>query len=64
MHDGDPEVFDSVKIWNRIGKATGADAISLRVLDFAPGTSPALSSNDCDEVLYVLEGSCTVVIDG
>ena len=64
MHDGDPEVFGSAKIWNRIGKATGADAISLRILEFGPGASPVLSNHECDEVLYVLEGSCTVVIDG
>ena len=64
MHDGAPEVVGSLKIWNRIGKATGADAISLRILEFEPGTSPALRNDDYDEVLYVLEGSCTVVIDG
>jgi mannose-6-phosphate isomerase-like protein (cupin superfamily) len=64
MHDGAPEVVGSLKIWNRIGKATGADAISLRILEFEPGTSPVLRNDECDEVLYVLEGSCTVVIDG
>src|SRR5678815_5635083 len=64
MHDGAPEVVGSLKIWNRIGKATGADAISLRVLEFEPGTSPVLHNDEFDEVLYVLEGSCTVVIDG
>ena len=64
MHDGAPEVAGSLKIWNRIGKATGADAISLRILEFEPGTSPVLRNDEFDEVLYVLEGSCTVVIDG
>jgi mannose-6-phosphate isomerase-like protein (cupin superfamily) len=64
MHDGAPEVAGSLKIWNRIGKATGADAISLRILEFEPGTSPVLRNDECDEVLYVLGGSCTVVIDG
>ncbi|HEV8169279.1 MAG TPA: cupin domain-containing protein, partial [Pyrinomonadaceae bacterium] len=64
MHDGAPEVVGSLKIWNRIGKATGADAISLRVLEFEPGTSPVLRNDEYDEVLYVLEGSCVVVIDG
>ncbi len=64
MHDGAPEVVGSLKIWNRIGKATGADAISLRILEFEPGTSPVLRNDECDEVLYVLEGNCTVVIDG
>lgn len=63
MHDGAPEVVGSLKIWNRIGKATGADAISLRILEFEPGRSPELRSDEYDEVLYVLEGSCTVVIN-
>ena len=64
MHDGVPEVVGSLKIWNRIGKATGADAISLRILEFEPGTSPVLRNDEFDEVLYVLEGNCTVIIDG
>jgi mannose-6-phosphate isomerase-like protein (cupin superfamily) len=64
MHDGAPEVSGSLKIWNRIGRATGADAISLRILEFEPGVSPVLSNHESDEVLYVLEGSCNVVIDG
>src|SRR6185295_9053466 len=64
MHDGAHEVVGSLKIWNRIGKATGADAISLRILEFEPGTSPVLRSDEYDEVLYVLDGNCTVVIDG
>ena len=64
MHEGAPEVVGSLKIWNRIGKATGADAISLRILEFEPGTSPELCSDEYDEVLYVLEGSCAIVIDG
>src|ERR1043165_1714638 len=63
MYDGVPEVSGSVKVWNRIGKATGADAISLRILEFGPGASPEFSNRECDEVLYVLEGSCTVIID-
>jgi len=64
MHDGVPEVTGSLRVWNRIGKATGADAISLRILEFESATSPALRNDECDEVLYVLEGECTVVIDG
>ena len=64
MHDGAPAVFGSLKIWKRIDKTTGADAISLRILEFEPGVSPVLRNQECDEVLYVLEGSCTVVIDG
>jgi mannose-6-phosphate isomerase-like protein (cupin superfamily) len=64
MGEGSPQVFDSLKVWNHIGKASGADAISLRILEFGPGTSPVLCNDEWDEVLYLLEGGCTVVIDG
>jgi mannose-6-phosphate isomerase-like protein (cupin superfamily) len=64
MHEGAPQVFGSLKVWNQIGKASGANAISLRILEFGPGTSPVLRNHECDEVLYLLDGSCTVVIDG
>jgi len=72
MHEGTPHVFGSLKIWNRIGRASGADAISLRILEFGPGSSPGLRNRECDEVLYLLEdlddgsasGSCTILIDG
>ena len=64
MHEGAPQVFGSLKVWNQIGRDSGADAISLRILEFGPGASPVLRDRECDEVLYLLEGSCTVVIDG
>ena len=53
MHEGEPRVAGSLKTWDQIGKASGAKAISLRVLEFGPGTSPALSNLDSDEVHYV-----------
>lgn len=55
MREGDPAIAGSVRIWNRIGRATGAQAISLRVLEFAPGLSPGIRNDDCDEILYVLD---------
>src|ERR1041385_5280750 len=64
MHEGEPRVDGPLKIWNQIGKASGAKAISLRVLEFGPGTSPVLRNDASDEVFYVLEGDCAVVIDG
>jgi mannose-6-phosphate isomerase-like protein (cupin superfamily) len=63
MHEGDPDVSGSLSVWNQIGKANGAKAISLRILEFGPGTSPRLHNDALDEVLYVLEGNCTVAID-
>src|SRR5712692_1473393 len=55
MHDGEPLVEGTLRIWNRIGRATGAQAISLRVMEFAPGLSPGIRNDDCDEILYVLD---------
>ncbi|HWF88290.1 MAG TPA: cupin domain-containing protein [Pyrinomonadaceae bacterium] len=63
MHEGAPRIEGSLKIWNQIGKASGAKAISLRVLEFGPGAAPALRNRSADEVIYVLEGNCRVVID-
>ena len=62
MHEGVPHASGSLKIWKQIGKASGAKAISLRVMEFGPGTSPVLRNHACDEVFYLLDGNCTVVI--
>src|SRR5438046_10380352 len=56
MREGKPLIEGTLRIWNRIGRATGAQAISLRVMEFAPGLSPGIRNDDCDEILYVLEG--------
>lgn len=64
MHEGAPRVFGSLKVWNRVGRASGAEAISLRILEFGPGRSPGLRNHECDEVIYALDGECTVSIDG
>src|SRR6188508_2524552 len=55
MHYGEPLVEGTLRIWKQIGRATGARAISLRVLEFAPGLSPTIQNEDCDEILYVLD---------
>ena len=71
MHEGSATVSGSLKIWNQVGKASGAEAISLRILEYGPGTSPGLRNRESDEVLYLLEdldgvtaGNCIVFIDG
>ena len=56
MREGAPVVNGTLRVWNRIGRATGAQAISLRVMEFAPGLSPAIQNEDCDEILYVERG--------
>jgi mannose-6-phosphate isomerase-like protein (cupin superfamily) len=55
MREGTPLTEGSVRIWNQIGRATGAQAISLRIMEFAPGLSPAVRNAECDEILYVLD---------
>ena len=55
MHDGAALVEGTLRVWNQVGRATGAQAISLRVMEFAPGLSPAIRNDDCDQILYVLE---------
>jgi len=52
LHDGDPFVQGTATIWNQIGRATGAQAVSLRVMEFAPGISPTIRNSDCDQILY------------
>ena len=57
MHDGAPLVEGRLRIWSQVGRATGDQAISLRVMEFALGMSPAIRNDDCDEILYVLNNS-------
>ena len=49
-------------IRNQIGPETGAQAISLRILEFEPGFSPELRNEDLDEVLFALD-ECKIFID-
>jgi len=74
MREGAPAVEGTLRIWNRIGRATGAQAISLRVMEFAPGLSPGIRNDADDEILYILERghparmsepqTATIFIDG
>lgn len=64
LRDGEPEVHGSLRLWARFGRTTGARALSLRILEAGPGLSPGLRNADCDEVLYVLEGSGIAYLDG
>jgi mannose-6-phosphate isomerase-like protein (cupin superfamily) len=54
MHDGEPLADGNLRIWNQVGRTTGAQAISLRIIEFSPGLSPVILNSDCDEILYVL----------
>jgi len=63
MQDGEPLVAGTLRVWPQIGRATGARAISLSAMEFAPGLSPTIQNGDCDQILYVLpsERSATAV---
>jgi mannose-6-phosphate isomerase-like protein (cupin superfamily) len=64
MKEGRPTVHGTLRIWHLVGRIVGAQAISLRVLEFSSGLSPGLRRNDCDEIIYVLEGAAQIFIDG
>src|SRR5438045_9712646 len=57
MYEGDPITSGTLRLWNQIGRRTGAQAISLRIMEFVPGLSPGIQNGECDEILYVLDGS-------
>jgi len=64
MWEGTPRIERNVKILQQVGRDTGAKAISLRTLEFARGSFNGIRNSDCDEVIYVLEGTGTIFIDG
>ncbi|PYQ55137.1 MAG: hypothetical protein DMF78_03225, partial [Acidobacteria bacterium] len=62
--DGEPVREGPLRVWRHVGRESGSEAVSLRVLECGPGTSPGLRNGPCEEVLFVLEGSGTVFLDG
>jgi len=64
LREGEALARGNLKIWRHVGRAVGAEAITLRVLECGPGSSPGLRNGDCDEVLYVLQGEGTIFLDG
>lgn len=64
LKEGEPELHDGVRIWRHVHRGVGAQSISLRILEFLPGRSAELRNLRCDEVLYVLEGAGSLVLEG
>ena len=64
LFEGPATEQGTVRARQHFGRAQGAVAISLRVLELGPGRSPRLGAAACDEVVYVLEGSGTVRFAG
>jgi len=64
LHEGSPREYGTVRAFQQFGRANGAAAISLRVLEVAPGRSPTLGGAACDEVLYVFDGKGMLRFEG
>jgi mannose-6-phosphate isomerase-like protein (cupin superfamily) len=64
LREGPAPEYGTLRSWQHAGRDTGAAAISLRVLELAPGRSPTLGGASCDEVLYVFEGAGTLLFEG
>jgi mannose-6-phosphate isomerase-like protein (cupin superfamily) len=64
LREGTPEERGSRRVFRHVDRTTGATAISLRVLEFAPGLSPTFANASCDEVLFVLAGAGAILLDG
>lgn len=54
----------TLQAWPLFGTATGAPALSLRLLEFGPGSSPTYRTPDCDDVWFVLRGAGTLILNG
>jgi mannose-6-phosphate isomerase-like protein (cupin superfamily) len=64
LREGVAEEHGPLRVFRHVDRTTGATAISLRVLELAPGRSPVLANASCDEVLFVIEGQGHVLLDG
>ncbi len=64
LREGEPEEHGTLRVFRHAGREWGATAISLRVLELAPGLSPGVRNPAGDEVLYVLAGEGIVFLDG
>ena len=64
IRDGQPTINGTLSVWPQIGRANNAAAISLRTMEFGPGLSPGIRNQECDEIIYVLQGTATIMIDG
>src|SRR6266446_6033922 len=63
MREGAALESGTLRVWPQIGRNNGAQAISLRVLEFAPGLSPGMRNETCDEILYVLRSAAERATD-
>lgn len=62
--EGEPVRDRGLSIRQQIGHHMGAEAISLRILECAPGNIGGLAPVGVDEVLFVIAGEGTIYLDG
>ena len=62
LREGAAKEQGTLRDWQHAGRENGAAAISLRVLELAPGRSPRLGATACDEVC--LPESGTLMLTG
>jgi len=63
IREGQPIEAGTLRIWQEVGRDSGARAISLRTLEFSKGSSPKVPNPGCDDVVYVLEGHGSVTLN-
>src|SRR5262245_31148421 len=63
LRDGAPQRHGPLRVWRHVGRDSGAEAISLRVLELDAGTT-GLVAGACEEVLFVIQGRGTAYLDG
>ena len=64
LREGWPVARDGLSVWRHVGRGRGAQAISLSVLEVAPGARACWRNGEYDEVLFVLEGEGRIQLDG
>lgn len=65
LREGDPAMRrDGLAVWRHVGRERGARAISFSVLELVPEAGTAWRNGECDEVLGVLEGEGSLILDG
>ena len=62
--EGEPVRDQGLAIRQLVGRHMGAEAISLRILECAPGNTAGLAPVGVDDVLFVITGEGTIYLDG
>ncbi len=62
--EGEPDRDRGLSIRQLVGRHMGAEAISLRILECAPGNIAGLAPVGVEEVLFVTAGEGTIHLDG